>query len=182
MGQLKTRPRKTVDDYMKLPEGVRAELIEGEILKSPSPKTRHQRRVLNITVALREFVEGRGLGHVFVAPLDVHLPSRDVVQPDVLVVFKANEPIIQDWIRGVPDLVVEVISPDNSERDLLVKRRIYAQNGIPEYWLVDGESLSVEVLKLVGDRYDSFGYFEMGETVTSAQLAGLAIPLRQVFE
>ncbi len=182
MPGLKTRPRKTVEDYMMLPEGVRAELVEGEILMSPSPKARHQRIALNIATALREFVEKRGLGRVFIAPLDVHLPSGSVVQPDDLVVLKGNERIIQDWIRGVPDLVVEVLSPENTERDRLVKRGLYAGNGIGEYWIADGEARAIEVLKLSGDRYEPHGYFEAGDTLTSPILQGFSLPVLQAFE
>lgn len=166
---------------MRLPEGVRAELIEGEILMSPSPRTRHQRTAGNIYVALRAFVEGRGLGRVFIAPLDVHLPSVSVVQPDVLVVLKANEHIIKDWIRGVPDLVVEVLSPENSERDRLVKRELYAANRVMEYWMADGETQAIEVLKLSGDRYEPHAYFEFADTLSSPLLPGLTVPLADLF-
>jgi len=181
MAQLKTRPRKTVDDYMRLPEGVRAELIDGEILRSPSPKAQHQRITANLHVALRAFVEDRGLGRVFIAPLDVHLPSGNVVQPDLLVVLKPNESIVQDWVRGVPDLLVEVISPENAERDRLVKRELYAENGVKEYWIADGEARAIEVLKLSQRRYEPHGYFEAGDTLSSALLPGLGLPVEPIF-
>jgi Uma2 family endonuclease len=177
MAQLKTRPRKTVDDYMRLPEGVRAELIDGELLMSPSPKPRHQRIIGNLYVALRAFIEDQGLGRVFVAPLDVHLPSGNIVQPDLVVVLKAHERIIQDWVRGVPDLLVEVVSPENPERDRLVKRDLYAGNGVKEYWIADGEARAIEVLRLSKGRYEPHGYFEVGDALSPALLPGLSLQL-----
>ena len=167
---------------MKLPEGARAELIEGEILMSPSPKAKHQRIVENVFVFLRSFVEARGLGVVHIAPLDVHLTSGEVVQPDVLFVARANQSIIRDWIRGVPDLLIEVISPEGADRDLFTKREVYERNGVPEYWIVDGEARSVEVLTLKSGRFEPHGHFEEKDSVTSLVLAGLALPVREILK
>lgn len=177
---IKTRPPKTVDDYMRLPEGTRAELIEGEFYLSPSPKIRHQRVVSNLHLALRQFVQAKKLGEVPVAPLDVHLPSGDVVQPDVIFVSKAHRGIMVDGIRGVPDLLVEVLSPENSERDRIVKRPLYEQNGVREYWLADPEARSVEVLKFSGSHYVPEGYFEAEDRVTSSVLPGLSLAVSDV--
>jgi Uma2 family endonuclease len=178
---IKTRPPKTVDDYMRLPEGTRAELIEGELYLSPSPKIRHQRVVSNLHLALRQFAQAKKLGEIDVAPLDVHLPSGDVVQPDVIFVSEARRGILVDWIRGVPDLLVEVISPENSERDRIVKRHLYEQNGVRAYWLADPEARSVEVLKLSGPPYTPAGYFEAEDRVTSSVLPGLSLSVTEVF-
>lgn len=178
---IRTRPAKTVDDYMKLPEGARAELIEGEILMSPSPRERHQAVVGNLYILLRTFITGRKAGRVYTAPLDVHLPSGDVVEPDIVFVSARNESIIQDWVRGVPDLLVEVVSPDAPERDRIVKRHLYERNGVREYWIVDPAERSVEVLKLAAKEFASHGYFEEGDLVTSALLEGLSIPAREIF-
>lgn len=182
MAQLKTRPRKTVDDYMKLPEGTLAELIEGEILLSPSPKARHQRIVSNLHFALRQFVEARRLGLVLDSPMDVHLPSGAVVQPDVIFVATAHLSIVKDWIRGAPDLLIEVLSPESVDRDRFTKRDLYGANRVKEYWIVDGEASGVEVLSLSGDRYAPHGYFEAQDSVTSPTLAGLVLPVRQILD
>jgi Uma2 family endonuclease len=182
MAETKIRPRKTVEDFLKLPEGVRAELIEGEIYMSPSPKKRHQQTVLRLARLLSDFVESRGQGEIFIAPFDVHLPGGDVVEPDVIFVSRANGGIVRDWIRGTPDLLIEVVSPDNAERDRAIKRDLYARNGVPEYWIVDPEESSVEVLKRHGAAYEPWGYFEIADTLTSATLTGLTLPVRAIFE
>jgi len=177
MTSLKARPRKTVDDFMKLPEGARAELIEGEIFMSPSPKARHQRVGMNLTVELTGFIRLGNAGQLLAAPCDVHLPSGDIVQPDLIFVSTRNQGIIQDWIRGVPDLLVEIVSPDAPERDRIVKRRLYERNGVPEYWIVDPQEGSVEVLSLKAGAYASHGFFEKADTVTSPSIPGLSLPV-----
>ncbi len=181
MNPTKTRPRKTVEDFMKLPDGVRAELIEGEIFMSPSPREIHQRVASNLHYSLRSFVEPRGLGRVYVAPFDVHLPSGDIVEPDLIFVSAANRHIIQDWIRGVPDLLVEIVSPEGMERDRIVKRGLYERNGVPEYWIVETETRTVEILTRPGGRYAPHGYFEESDTIDSRVLDGLALPVQEIF-
>jgi Uma2 family endonuclease len=178
---LKLKPRKTVEDYMNLPEGIFAELIEGEIFVTPSPAFDHQQVIGELFVALREYVRSREAGALAMAPLDVHLPSGDVVQPDLVFVAAGNRSAIQKWVRGVPDLLVEVVSADRPERDRLVKRDLYARNGVPEYWIVDPESRSVEVLVLESGRYAPHGYFEVGDSLTSRSLPGFTLPLEGVF-
>jgi Uma2 family endonuclease len=178
---LKLKPRKTVDDYMRLPEGTFAELIEGEIFVTPSPGFDHQQVIGELFVALREYVRSREAGALAMAPLDVYLPSGDVVQPDLVFVATGNRSAIQQWVRGVPDLLVEVVSADRPERDRIVKRDLYARNGVPEYWIVDPETRSVEVLVIESGRYVPHGYFEAGDSLTSRSLPGFALPLEGVF-
>lgn len=177
----RARPRKTVEDFMRLPEGVRAELIEGELIMSPSPKTPHQWVVMNLATTLAQFVHPRKLGRVFSAPYDVHLPSGDVVEPDVLYIAQSNLTIVKDWVRGVPDLVVEVLSPDGIARDRLVKRDLYARNGVREYWIVDTEERTIEVFTLHRDEYEPWGYFGANDVLESSLLADFSLPLAEVF-
>lgn len=166
---------------MRLPDGVRAELIEGELFMSPAPKFRHQRIVSNLHFALRKHVEARRLGIVVDSPIDVHLPSGNVVQPDLVFAAEANRTILRDWVRGTPDLLVEVISPESAERDRIVKRDLYARNGVPEYWIVDEQSRSVEVLRLKADAYEPAGYFTEADSVRSILLPDLDLTLAEVF-
>jgi len=175
------RPRKTVEDFMNLPEGTRAELIDGDLFMSPSPRPKHQAVAGKLFRLLADHVDHHNLGVVYTAPLDVYLPSGDIVQPDVLFIAKPHLGIVQDWVRGIPDLVVEVLSPDRHERDRIVKRDLYAHNAIPEYWIVDPETASVEMFTVHGDRYQSSGYFAKGDIVTSAVLPDFKVPAATVF-
>ena len=182
MADLQTRPRKTVEDFMKLPEGSLAELIDGEIFMSATPFIPHQRVVQNVTVEIRAFAKPRNLGEVILSPMDVHLPSGDIVEPDVIFVRRENLAIIQDWVRGVPDLLVEVLSTSHPERDLIVKRELYARNGVAEYWIVDPDDRSVQILKLVGDRYQPAGYRKGAQVVATDLLPGFVLMVDRLFE
>jgi len=166
---------------MNLPEGSRAELIDGELFMCPSPREPHQWVVANLHLLLGGFVKSRKLGRVYTAPFDVHLPSGDIVEPDILFVAKNNMGIIQDWIRGAPDLVVEVMSPAGLERDRVVKRDLYANNGVREYWIVDVANKSVEVFTLQGTQYEPNGYFENGNTLVSPILPEFKLALADLF-
>ena len=106
----------------------------------------------------------------------------DIVQPDLIFVSTRNGHIIQDWVRGAPDLLIEVLSPTNAERDRIVKRDLYARSGVAEFWLVDDATKTVEVLTLAGDRYAPHGYFEPTDTIESTVLAGLGLSVHDVFE
>jgi len=176
------RPRKTVEDYLALPDDVRAELIDGELYVTPSPVPDHQRVGLSLARLISPHVEAGGAGEVFIAPLDVHLPSGDIVQPDVLFVATENAGIVQDWIRGVPDLLVEVLSPTGTERDRIVKHDLYARNGVPEYWIADPAARTIEVFRL--DRagaYRPAGYYLADAVLRSESLPGLELQLADVF-
>ena len=160
----------TTADFMKLPEGFLAEIIDGEILKRPATTLPHQGIVGNLICTLSPWVEQRQLGKVFLSPLDVHLPSGDIVEPDLIYISNENRHIVKDWIFGVPELLVEIISPESVERDRTVKRELYARNGVREYWIVDGEAETVEVLTLAGDRYDVHAIGTPGSGATPGHL------------
>ena len=181
MAQLKAKPPRTVEDYLRLPEGTRAELIEGQILMLPSPRVRHQRIVGRIYRLLDEFVRRHRLGEVFVSPFDVHLPTADIVQPDVIYVPDEKNGIVEDWIRGTPDLLIEVLSPESPERDRIVKRDVYARARVPEYWIVDPDLRAIEVLALAGRKYEPFGYFRAPGEVSSKVLPRFAASLDEIF-
>ena len=175
------RPPKTVDDYMALPDDVRAELIGGELYVTPSPTSGHQTAVQELYLALGPPVRDRGLGRVFVAPLDVHLPTGDIVQPDVMFIRAENAGIVEDWVHGVPDLVVEVISTTHAERDRIVKREVYERAGVSDYWLVDPRSRSVELFRLDAEAYRPAGYLEGAGTVRSPRLPGVEVEVARLF-
>lgn len=177
----KARSRKTVEDFMRLPEEMRVELIDGDFFLRPNPRLIHQKTLGNVMFSLSRFADDRRLGEVILGPLDVHLPSGDIVKPDIIYVATSNLGIVQDWIRGVPDLIIEVISPDGVERDRIVKRDLYAQNGIREYWIVDPEMKTVEVFSLAGNRYEPNGYFESNDFIVSALLPEFKTSVADLF-
>ena len=175
------RIKFTVRDYMATPEDTRYELIEGELLVTPSPTPAHQRIVGKLFVLLNDFVRNKGLGEVFIAPLDVVLSEYDVLQPDILFVSKERAGIVTDRVRGAPDLVVEVLSPGTEERDRTLKRTVYARYGVREYWLVDSQRETIELLTLGPEGFNLVAAYNRDETLRSPLLAGLTLSMQQLF-
>jgi Uma2 family endonuclease len=175
-GQHLTRRAATVEEFWALPESMlHIEYIDGEIIMAPTPTPPHQRIVGNIFLALADFVRQHGGGEVFVSPLDVILPSGDVVQPDVFF-MKSEEAkrAVKDRVRGVPTLAVEVLSPGSIKHDKLTKRDLYEQNGVREYWIVDPKARTIAQLVL---RKKHYVLTELGEAdaIRSAVLAGFEL-------
>ncbi len=139
--------RYTYSDYLLLPEDKRYEVLDGEIYVVAAPNTRHQRVSLNLKLALFQHVKHMNLGMILDAPYDVILSDENVVQPDILFVRTDRSDIIGEAnLKGAPDLVIEILSPGTHSKDLKLKRKTYARFGIQEYWIVDPEAETAEVL------------------------------------
>jgi len=145
----------TYGDYLKWPEDVRYELIDGiAYLMAPAPTVRHQNIAGEIFRQLANALEDHPC-LAMIAPVDVVLPLADeadaqadtVVQPDVLVVCD-SEKIGEKRVRGAPDLVVEVLSPSTAGHDMVLKRRIYERAGVREYWLIHPTDRVLTVYRL----------------------------------
>ena len=172
----------TLVDYLNLPEHPRYELIEGDLLLTPSPNTRHQRAASNVEAALRAWVEGQRLGIVFHAPLDVILSDETVVQPDVIVILNDNRHIVQERIEGPPNLIIEILSPPTKGRDTTTKRRLYARHGVQEYWIVDIDRRTVEVNTWTPAGYVLHAIHAYADTVESPLLPGLSVPVKEIVD
>ncbi len=156
------------------------ELWNGEILMAPAPSPGHQDVVANLWLRFREFVEAHQLGKVYLSPVDVVLTARRVVQPDLLFVAKENLGIVQDRIRGVPDLTVEIVSESSWHRDRIEKKALYEQFGVKEYWLVDPGSRSIEVFALVKEAYRLHSKASAGQSAKSKLLPGFTVSWAQL--
>jgi Uma2 family endonuclease len=183
----KAQIKFTYEDYKSLPESEtkRYELVGGELVMVPSPDPEHQDILGNLFRVLSVHIRRHRLGKVYLAPLDVVLgegEEAEVVQPDLLYISPQRQDIIaQKEIRGAPDMVVEVLSPSTAQRDRTLKKKLYAKYGIQEYWLVDPEAQTVEVLTLGQRGYERAGLYTKNETLESPLLVGLRIPLDEVF-
>lgn len=173
----------TYQDLLRMfPEvdNVRRELIGGELFVTASPSTRHQEVVVFLVVQLYAYAEQHG-GKVFSGPLDVFFSDTDVVEPDVLFVRADHlKRLEKQFVRGAPDVVVEVSSPSTRRLELRRKRDLYEREGVPEYWFVDLDADRVEVFRLEDDRYPSSRLLERGDILESAQLPGLSLRVEDV--
>lgn len=173
--------RWSYEDLARLPDdGKRHELIDGEHFVSPSPTPRHQRVAMNLAVILGGFVRETRCGELFAAPLDVVLSPHNVVEPDVLFIAAERLHVIgARYLEAAPDLAIEIYSPSSRRIDTVLKRHLYEKYGVAEYWLVDPEARTVEVLRRRGDRLRPEPASEM---VSTPLLPGLEISLAEIFE
>jgi Uma2 family endonuclease len=153
--------RWTWAEYARLPESgsTRYEVIDDELVVTPSPTPQHQRIVRRLILALGSFVEDHNLGEIFPAPLDVVLAEGDYFEPDLLFVTKSRSDRYSDrGIEGPPDLVVEILSPSTAARDRGIKLDRYRLFGVPEYWIVDPDERRIEVWDLAGGAQEAAIY------------------------
>jgi Uma2 family endonuclease len=129
----------TYADYAALPDdGRRYELHEGDLSVTAAPGTRHQRVAGNLFVTLRQHVLARGLGEIFISPVDCILSDTTVVQPDIVFVDAQHASRVSERaVEGAPTLAVEVLSPSTERTDRGHKLDLYARHGIAYYWIVD---------------------------------------------
>ncbi len=151
------RTKLTYEEFKHFPDdGMRHEIIDGVHYMSPAPGTDHQNASRHIQFSLYRQIELEGKGQVFNAPVDLELAPTDVVEPDLVVVLEENRDIIlRSRLRGVPDLVVEILSPSTSNRDSTLKLALYESHRVPEYWIVDTDDRCVYQYRLGSAGYDS---------------------------
>jgi Uma2 family endonuclease len=173
----------TYNHYAALPDdGKRYEIVNGVLFMTPAPNIPHQDAVGRFFLHLFTHIESAGLGRVFVAPIDVVLAPKVVVQTDVVVLLNANrDKITENSIMGAPDLVVEVASPGTAIYDRNDKYDIYAHAEIPEYWIADPGTRTVEVLMLEGGNYHSLGAFRGQAILPSQVIPNMKVHVEQFF-
>lgn len=176
------KKRYTYEDYLKTPDDERYELIEGELLMTPSPMPYYQKVSRELEFELLKFVKENDIGEVFDAPCDVVLNNENVVQPDIFFILKDRLNIIGEKnIQGAPDLVIEIVSENTVYRDLIQKKRLYANFGVKEFWLVIPKERIVEVYTLMEGDYELFKKYKEGGNLESTPLKGLKIDLKKLF-
>ena len=140
-------------DYFALPGNRIIELVRGHVEVPAMPSLLHQLLSRQIFLLLHEFVSNREIGIVMTAPTRVRIDGRHYREPDVLFVSTPNLNRRTEQYWEVIDLAVEIISPDDPDRDLIDKREDYAVAGVSEYWIVDPREDSVAVLHLSDGEY-----------------------------
>ena len=175
--------RYTYSDYMKWDDDVRRELIDGVPYLMAGPNRRHQKILGNLYLQLGNFLKGKPC-EVYLSGLDVRLNpdtlDDTVVQPDLVIICDHSK-LDDAGCKGVPEMVVEILSPSNSRYDKVTKFNRYLKAGIIEYWIVDPvtQSLAVHILK--DNNYITYPYTNK-EKVPVHVLKGCTIDLTEVFE
>jgi Uma2 family endonuclease len=171
----------TEEQYLRLTDQTNhfIEFTEGHVEVLPMPTRKHQAISRFLFLALLAFVHPLG-GTVFYAPLRVRVAPGRFREPDLVLLRDVNDPRNQNAFWLGADLVVEVVSPDDVERDTVIKRADYAAAGIPEYWIVNPAEETITVLQLAGDAYVVHGVFRRSEIATSVLLQGFTVSVDAV--
>ncbi len=172
----------TYEQLCELPDdGRQYEIYDGVLVVNPSPFWPHQDFLTRLTAAFHNAIRDRS--KVFQAPLDVVFTQINVLQPDLLFVREENLEVLHDVVRGVPDLVVEVLSRGTAARDRAAKKRTYARFGVPEYWIVDLRRKTIEVHRLApgGGAYDLAAALRPGDRATTPLLPELDADVAALF-
>ena len=169
-------------DYFSLPGNRLVELLDGTVEVLPMPSIHHQLLSRSVFLMLNEFVVSRELGIAMTAPTRVRIADHRYREPDVLFISSSKLQLRQEqYLVGV-DLVIEIISPDDPDRDLIDKRIDYAQAGISEYWIIDPRNSTVRVLELSAKTYQETNTDTCSITAESRVLPGFSVNVKQLFE
>lgn len=177
-----TRRRATIEEFWALPESMQhIEYMDGEIIMAPPPTVSHQRVSGSMFYAFKKYVERNRLGEVFFAPVDVVLPTGEVIQPYLLYLTneEAERAIAAKRVHGAPSFLIEILSPGSIKHDKVTKRNLYEKNGVLEYWIVDLKAKSIAQLVLRGKHYELTELREE-DTIRGSVLAGFEMKVGEL--
>ncbi len=174
MNALRQEEFYTIEDIYELPDGERAELIDGRIYYMAPPNTRHQMLVSDLHYQIKDYIKKKkGECEVFPAPFAVFLNEDDsnYVEPDISVICDKHK-ITEKGCNGAPDWVIEIVSPGSRQMDYYTKLFKYREAGIREYWIVDPAKETVIVYRFEGKSMEQYAF---GEDVPVGIYEGFAI-------
>ncbi len=177
------KKKYTEKDYQLLEEGAPFQLINGDLVMSPSPTPYHQLLSGRLFYLIQSHLEKINSGGICLyAPMDVRLDEENVFQPDLLYIAEERkEELMIDRISGAPDLVVEILSPSTAYYDLKQKKGFYERFGVKEYLIIDPGAKDVEVYNLINEEYILHQKEKQNGTITLSTLPGLQIHLQKLF-
>ncbi len=174
-----TRVRFRADDIWDMPDdGKRYEVIDGELYMTTAPDLDHQQPLSALLGYIWPYLRAHRVGSIFTAPVGLILDEENGIQPDLVYVSRERAGILtRRGIRGVPDMVAEVLSPSTETRDRGVKQRRYAAAGVRYYWIIDPERHTLEAYRLGERGYEFTGTYGPGERFHPELFPGLEIPI-----
>lgn len=186
LSQLDLNGSYSYGDYLKWKFQERVEIIKGKIMAmSPAPNRLHQRISMKLTKAFLDVFDSHQC-ELYVAPFDVRFPDNNgkiktVVQPDLCVICDPNK-LDEKGCIGAPDLIVEILSPGNSKREMKDKYELYQEQGVSEYWIVRPEEQHIQIYVLENGRYIGVQPVVEGDVVTSIKFPALSFDTSGLYE
>lgn len=176
-------PPLTYADYAALPDdGHRYELVDGELVMTPAPGSAHQWVVIQLARILLDHVERRGVGTVWISPIDVILDDSTILQPDVVYLARDRERRLRKrGVEGAPTLVVEVLSPTQTLRELERRGELYFASGVPHFWIADPDRRTLEGRVLGDGRYVVEAVFQGDAAARLRPFGDLEIALSKIW-
>lgn len=156
----------TIDDIYNLPDGQRAELIDGVLYMMATPGMVHQRLVMELSFQIRDYIGRKNGGcEVFPSPFAVFLNSNNqiYVEPDVSVICDKHK-LTSEGCKGAPDWIIEIVSPSSHSMDYNKKLLKYGTAGVREYWIVDSQKSRVTVYNFENDTAEEYSFFDKVKT------------------
>ena len=150
----------TIDDIYKLPDGQRAELIDGELYMLATPNRVHQRLVMLLSNSIFNYIQDKnGDCEVYPSPFAVFLNADDklYLEPDVSIICDKNK-LIDEGCKGAPDWIIEIVSPASRSMDYNKKLFIYRTAGVREYWIVDPMKQLIMVYNFEHDTFEQYSF------------------------
>jgi len=173
----------TYQDYLNLPDdGKSYEVINGELIMVAAPYTIHQIISGNIEDEMRAFLKKTPMGIMIHSPIDVVLSNTNIVQPDIIFISRDNSSIMEEKnINGIPDVIIEILSPSTAYYDMIEKKEIYEKLGVKEYWIVDTKKESVEIFLNVNYSFELKQKIVTKGFAKSYIMKGFEVSLERIF-
>ena len=150
----------TEEDYYRLPENMRAELIDGQFYSQAAPSRTHQRILSDLHITIGQYIRSKGGScEVYPAPFAVKLFEDDktIVEPDISVICDQDK-LTDKGCTGAPDWIIEIVAPGNPAHDYVRKLNLYLDAGVREYWIADPIQKSIHVYHLVEEQFKMTSY------------------------
>ena len=174
----------TYADYARLtpPDSGNYELHNGKIIFMPTPIGYHQQISMRLSIKMGSYILQKQLGQLLAAPMDTIFSEHDTLQPDLLFVAQERVHIIKKQVEGAPDLIVEIISPGNTQKEMSYKKYVYETSGVREYWLIHPEKLTITQYENIENELVRLNVLNIDDLLQSKVVEGFEIKVKEIFE